>query len=422
VAGGWTKHGASTNVLKGGEGSSFSRQLAFNSGNFMNDSLRTDVFVRYAPETIATACIYLSARKLKVPLPKNPSWFDVLGVEEDDIKDCCYRIMCLYDRKKPNHEDLERKVEELRRKIEENKKLRSAAASAVHTPSNSSPASRTGSPANNNLTANHERDRDHRDKDIRDIKLAKRETREGYQMNANSFGGERRSSSISSRHSSNNDNRKSYQHRFQSISANAGNGNAVGGNIVGAGVNDEFTNDRNSMDSGRSVINRRGVDRDHRTRENHSKTKDSDLGEIDYNLDLSRKHKKHKRSRSHSGGDDHNRRDRKKGKQKRRGEESPDDVSPSKKNKRHVRDKSRYDDRGHHPDYYDRRLGRDQIERTINSSINDSRSDEYRSYGGSDKLYYGEDRRDRGSGGYNTSSDQRNNGSFKERDRDYYKK
>ena len=58
-----------------------------------------------------------------------------------------------------------------------------------------------GSPANNNLTANHERDRDHRDKDIREIKLAKRETREGYQMNANSFGGERRSSSVSSRHS-----------------------------------------------------------------------------------------------------------------------------------------------------------------------------------------------------------------------------
>ena len=24
---------------------------------------------------------------LQVPLPKNPSWFDVLGVEEDDIKD-----------------------------------------------------------------------------------------------------------------------------------------------------------------------------------------------------------------------------------------------------------------------------------------------------------------------------------------------
>ena len=66
----------------------------------MNDSLRTDVFVRYPPETIAVACIYLSARKLKEPLPKNPSWFNVLGVEEDDIKDCCYRLVLfiIYER------------------------------------------------------------------------------------------------------------------------------------------------------------------------------------------------------------------------------------------------------------------------------------------------------------------------------------
>ena len=62
----------------------------------MNDSLRTDVFVRYPPETIAVACIYLSARKLKEPLPKNPSWFNVLGVEEDDIKDCCYRLVLFF--------------------------------------------------------------------------------------------------------------------------------------------------------------------------------------------------------------------------------------------------------------------------------------------------------------------------------------
>ena len=66
----------------------------------MNDSLRTDVFVRYPPETIAVACIYLSARKLKVALPKNPSWFAVLAVEEDDIKACCYSMICLYNRKK----------------------------------------------------------------------------------------------------------------------------------------------------------------------------------------------------------------------------------------------------------------------------------------------------------------------------------
>ncbi|CAB4061779.1 CCNL [Lepeophtheirus salmonis] len=73
------------------------KELLQMSWNFMNDSLRTDIFVRYPPECVATACIYLSARKLKVPLPKNPAWFDCLGVEEDDIKDCCYRMICLYN-------------------------------------------------------------------------------------------------------------------------------------------------------------------------------------------------------------------------------------------------------------------------------------------------------------------------------------
>ncbi len=111
----------------------------------MNDSLRTDVFVRYPPETIAVACIYLSARKLKVPLPKNPSWFDVLGVEEDDIKDCCYRMICLYNQTKANQEDLEATIEGLRKKMDEER--RAKLSSAMHTPVQSSPASRAGSPA-----------------------------------------------------------------------------------------------------------------------------------------------------------------------------------------------------------------------------------------------------------------------------------
>lgn len=38
--------------------------------NYMNDSLRTDVFVRFQPESIACACIYLAARTLEVSL-----WF-----------------------------------------------------------------------------------------------------------------------------------------------------------------------------------------------------------------------------------------------------------------------------------------------------------------------------------------------------------
>lgn len=34
--------------------------------NYMNDALRTNAFVRFEPETIACACIFLAARVLEV--------------------------------------------------------------------------------------------------------------------------------------------------------------------------------------------------------------------------------------------------------------------------------------------------------------------------------------------------------------------
>merc|ERR1719232_76926 len=92
------------------------------SWNFMNDSLRTDGFVRYQPETIACACIYLSARKLNIALPKKPAWYELLNVEEDDIRDCCYRIICLYQRTKPVAEDLDKIVNTLKEALDEKKR------------------------------------------------------------------------------------------------------------------------------------------------------------------------------------------------------------------------------------------------------------------------------------------------------------
>lgn len=73
----------------------------------MNDSLRTDVFVRYQPETIACACIYLSSRKLNISLPKSPAWFSIFRVSEEDIQDVCFRILRLYKRPKVRHPSAE---------------------------------------------------------------------------------------------------------------------------------------------------------------------------------------------------------------------------------------------------------------------------------------------------------------------------
>ena len=94
------------------------------SWNFMNDSLRTDCFVRYQPETIACACIYLSARKLNIPLPTRPcSWYGVLGVDHEDIIDCCHRIVNLYRRSKPVQEHLEKEVENLKAQLEKSRRM-----------------------------------------------------------------------------------------------------------------------------------------------------------------------------------------------------------------------------------------------------------------------------------------------------------
>lgn len=86
------------------------------SWNFMNDSLRTDVFMRYTPEAIACACIYLSARKLNIPLPSTPPWFGIFRVPMADITDICYRVMELYTRPKPVVEKLEAAVDELKKR------------------------------------------------------------------------------------------------------------------------------------------------------------------------------------------------------------------------------------------------------------------------------------------------------------------
>jgi len=91
----------------------------------MNDSLRTDIFLRFTPETIACACIDLAARNLQIPLPKTPSWYIIFGAKEEEIRYIMLAILRLYKHKPKQFDDLEKIVNSIRDQIQdERKKLR----------------------------------------------------------------------------------------------------------------------------------------------------------------------------------------------------------------------------------------------------------------------------------------------------------
>ncbi|KAL3861354.1 hypothetical protein ACJMK2_007390 [Sinanodonta woodiana] len=113
--------------------------------NYMNDSFRTDVFVRYQPETIACACIFLAARQLQIALPNAPPWFYLFQVDEREIEDICITLLRLYARKRPNCDALEKKVNDAR-KIQIEAKLKAKGLTSEKDTPNST--SRTNSPKN----------------------------------------------------------------------------------------------------------------------------------------------------------------------------------------------------------------------------------------------------------------------------------
>ncbi|CAF4662491.1 unnamed protein product, partial [Rotaria socialis] len=93
--------------------------------NYMNDSLRTDIFLRFTPETIACACIDLAARTLQIALPKNPPWYIIFGAKHDEIHFIMIAILRLYNHRPKSLDDLEKNVNTLREKREdERRKLR----------------------------------------------------------------------------------------------------------------------------------------------------------------------------------------------------------------------------------------------------------------------------------------------------------
>uniref|UniRef100_A0A8C4QY69 Cyclin L1a n=1 Tax=Eptatretus burgeri TaxID=7764 RepID=A0A8C4QY69_EPTBU len=126
------------------------RPLVQTAWNYMNDCLRSNVFVRFSPETIACACIFLAARTLEIPLPNRPHWFLVFGTAEESIHEICLCILRLYNRPKVNVDELESKVERCRMALQEAKlKAREVlmdGTPALGTPAGFSPCSKPSSP------------------------------------------------------------------------------------------------------------------------------------------------------------------------------------------------------------------------------------------------------------------------------------
>ncbi|CAB4399703.1 unnamed protein product [Rhizophagus irregularis] len=70
---------------------------------YLNDSLRTNVYVCYQPATIACAVIWLAARIAQVKLPTSPPWWELFEAELEDMENISRHIMRLYAIRLPSN-------------------------------------------------------------------------------------------------------------------------------------------------------------------------------------------------------------------------------------------------------------------------------------------------------------------------------
>lgn len=70
-------------------------ELAQLSWNYLSDSMRLDLALRYSPTAITCAAILMAARRLRFALP-SPMWWKLMASNYEEVKNIAEQILELY--------------------------------------------------------------------------------------------------------------------------------------------------------------------------------------------------------------------------------------------------------------------------------------------------------------------------------------
>lgn len=72
-------------VLTFGQLLGLDRSVLQEGWNLANDSLRTTLCVRFRAEVVACGVLFLASRRLKIPMPEHPPWWEAFKVSEENL-------------------------------------------------------------------------------------------------------------------------------------------------------------------------------------------------------------------------------------------------------------------------------------------------------------------------------------------------
>jgi cyclin L len=82
-------------VLTFGQLLGLDKELLQEAWNLANDSLRIPLCVRHKSEVVACGLLFLAARRLSVPMPENPPWWEVFGVSQSQLLEVAVALVDL---------------------------------------------------------------------------------------------------------------------------------------------------------------------------------------------------------------------------------------------------------------------------------------------------------------------------------------